>query len=171
MPRLPVIAYRLIGWYSTTRFNRRLHPWLYGRAGGQGILGRSLGAETVLVQVPGRRSGAPRPVALYAFPVGTEVGSPDGSLVVVASRGGSGRIPDWYLNLMEAARVDVQARGRRFVVRPRELSGDAYEIAFERAAAGYPGYRLYRRKATYHIPIVALEPVRAAATPDSKPAQ
>ena len=167
MPRLPTIAYRLIGWYSTTRFNRMLHPWLYGRAGGRGILGRSLGAETVLVEVPGRRSGTPRPVALYAFPVGAEVGSPDGSLVVVASRGGSGRIPDWYLNLMAASRVEVQARGRRISVRPRELSGDAYEVAFERAAAAYPGYRIYRREARHHIPIVALEPVSPSLHPDS----
>ena len=160
-----MVAYRLIGWYSTTRFNRMLHPWLYGRAGGRGILGRSLGVETVLVTMPGRRSGAPRPVALYGIPVGAEVGSPDGSLAVVASRGGSGRIPDWYLNLMAASRVEVQARGERFQVRPRELSGEAYEIAFERAAAVYAGYRLYRRKATHHIPIVALEPVPPASKP------
>jgi deazaflavin-dependent oxidoreductase (nitroreductase family) len=167
MPRLPTIAYRLIGWYSTTRFNRILHPWLYGKAGGRGILGRSLGVETVLVTMAGRRSGEPRPVALYAIPVGADVGSPIGSLAVVASRGGSGRIPDWYLNLTAASRVDVQARGRRFGVRPRELSGDAYERAFERAAAAYPGYRLYRRKARHHIPIVALEPVSPSILPDS----
>lgn len=154
-----MIAYRLIGWYSTTRFNRTLHPWLYGRAGGRGILGRSLGIETVLVTMPGRRSGAPRPVALYAFPVGEEVGSPSGSLAVVASRGGTRKIPDWYRNLMAGSHVEVQARGRRFSVRPRELTGDAYETAFERAAAAYPGYRLYRREASHHIPIVVLEPV------------
>jgi deazaflavin-dependent oxidoreductase (nitroreductase family) len=156
---LPGFAYRLIGWFSTTRFNRILHPILYRWTGGRGILGRSLGVETIVLTAPGRRSGQPRPVALYAFPVGAEVGSPSESLAVVASRGGSGRIPGWYHNLMAGLPVEVSARGRRFSVRPRELFDDAYEIAFERAAAGYPGYRLYRRRASYHIPIVALEPV------------
>jgi deazaflavin-dependent oxidoreductase (nitroreductase family) len=156
---LPSFAYRLIGWFSTTRFNRILHPILYRIGGGRGILGRSPGVETIVVNLRGRRSGEPRPVALYAFPVGAEVGSPDGSLAVVASRGGSGRIPGWYHNLMAGSPVEVSARGRRYDVRARELFGEAYELAFERAAAGYPGYRLYRRQASYHIPIVALEPV------------
>jgi deazaflavin-dependent oxidoreductase (nitroreductase family) len=162
VPRLPTIAYRLIGWYSTTRFNRILHPWLYRLVGGRGIVGRSLGLETVLVTMPGRRSGTPRPVTLYAFPVGADVGSPSGSLAVVASRGGTRQIPGWYHNLMAGSRVEVQARSRRFSAHPRELSGDAYETVFERAAAAYAGYRLYRRESTHHIPIVVLEPIGPA---------
>lgn len=156
---LPTFAYRLIGWFSTTRFNRVLHPILYRRLGPRGILGRSLGVETVVLTVRGRRSGKPRPVALYAFPVGPEVGSPEGSLAVVASRGGSGRIPGWYHNLMAGSPIEVSARGRTYEARARELFDSAYELAFERAATGYPGYRLYRREASHHIPIVALEPV------------
>jgi hypothetical protein len=47
-------------------------------------------------------------------------------------------------------------------VTARELSGDEYEAAFELAASGYPGYRLYRRNARHHIPIFRLDPVAGA---------
>ena len=148
---LPDVAYRLIGWFSTTRFDRALHPRLYRRSGGGGIAGRVLGADNILLTTTGRKSGEPRTVALFAFKDGR-------GWVVIGSRGGSGRVPDWALNLQATPSASIQVGRRTAPAVARELMGDDYETAFELAAAAYPGYRLYRRNARHHIPIFRLEP-------------
>jgi deazaflavin-dependent oxidoreductase (nitroreductase family) len=149
---LPDVAYRVIGWFSTTRFDRALHPFLYRRSGGRGITGRVLGTDNILLTTTGRTSGQPRTVALFAFDDGR-------GWVVIGSRGGSGRVPDWALNLRASPMASLQVGSRTAPARARELADDEYEAAFERAAATYPGYRLYRRNARHHIPIFRLEPV------------
>ena len=148
---LPDLAYRLIGRFSTTRVDRVLHPVLYRLTGGRGFIGRPLGAETILVTAPGRRTGQPRTVALFGV-------QRDGGWAVIASRGGTRRIPDWYRNLVAASAVTVRSLGETVPVVVRELEGESYEAAFEQAAAMYAGYRLYRREAPYHIPILLLVP-------------
>ena len=148
---LPDVAYRLIGWFSTTRFDRALHPWLYRRSGGRGITGRVLAADNILLTTTGRRSGRPRTVALFAF-------DDAGRWVVIGSRGGSGRVPDWALNLQASPAASIQVGRRTALAVTRELAGDEYEAAFELAASRYPGYRLYRRNVRHHIPIFRLEP-------------
>lgn len=148
---LPDLAYRLIGRFSTTRFDRALHPFLYRLTGGRSITGRVLGSDSILLTATGRSSGLPRTVALFAFPT-------DGGWIVVGSRGGSGRVPDWANNLLAEPRAVIRIRDRSKPVVARELAGSEYEAAFELAAAAYPGYRLYRRNARHHIPIFRLEP-------------
>jgi len=151
---LPTLAYRIIGRFSVSRLDRVLHPLLYRRAGGRGILGRVLGCEMILLTTTGRRSGAPRSVALFGFPVA----EPRGSWAVVGSRGGSKVIPAWFRNLAVSPAATLQVRGRSFGVRAREVEGDEYERVFDVAARAYPGYRLYRAESPVHIPIVVLEP-------------
>lgn len=148
---LPDLAYRLIGWFSTTRLDRALHPFLYRRSGGAGITGRVLGSDSILLTTTGRTSGQPRTVALFAFPS-------DGGWIVVGSRGGSGRVPDWARNLQADPRATLRLRSREAPAVARELRGDEYEAAFQGAAAVYPGYHLYRRNARHHIPVFRLEP-------------
>lgn len=148
---MPDLAYRLIGRFSTTRLDRALHPLLYRLSGGRWITGRVLGSDSILLTVTGRSSGLPRTVALFAFPS-------DGGWIVVGSRGGSGRVPDWANNLLAEPAGTLRVRERSLPVVAHELQGEAYEAAFELAAASYPGYRLYRRTARHHIPIFRLEP-------------
>lgn len=151
---LPTIAYRLIGRFSTTRLDRWLHPLLYRATGGRGVIGHVLGSEMLLLTTIGRRSGRPRSVALFAYPVT----DPVGSWAVIGSRGGSGRIPAWYRNLDARPEASIQVHGTLAPVRAREVHDAEYELLFERAASAYPGYRLYRAEARHHIPIVVLEP-------------
>jgi len=157
---LPTLAYRLIGRFSVTRFDRVVHPILYRLAGGRGVLGRVLGCEMVLLTTRGRRSGRPRTVALFAFRV-VDVPGPapaPRSWAVVGSRGGSKVIPAWFRNLEASPAATLQVHGRSFGVRAREVVGDEYERVFEIAARGFPGFRLYRAESPIHIPIVVLEP-------------
>jgi deazaflavin-dependent oxidoreductase (nitroreductase family) len=148
---LPDVAYRLIGWFSTTRLDRALHPFLYRLTGGRGVTSRVLGSDQILLTTHGRRIGRPRTVALFAF-------ASEGGWIVVASRGGSGRVPHWAHNLRAGPAATVRTPGGEVDVVAHELAGDAYEAAFEQAATAYPGYRLYRRRARHHIPIFRLEP-------------
>lgn len=161
LPTLPTLAYRLIGRFSVSRAARFLHPRLYRRAAGRGLLGRVLGCETILLTTVGRRSGRPRSVALFAVPMA----EPAGSWAIIGSRGGSGEIPAWYRNLVERPRVAVQVRRDRFEARAREVFDLEYEAIFERAAAAYAGYRLYREEAGHHIPIVVLERMEGPRRP------
>jgi deazaflavin-dependent oxidoreductase (nitroreductase family) len=154
--RLPTAAYRLIGWFSVTRFDRRLHPLLYRLTDGRGPLGRVLGCETVLLTTVGRRSGLERTVALFAFRDG-------GSWVVVASRGGSRRIPDWYRNLVANPSVRVRHRETEVIARARDAADAEYERLFALAAESFPGYALYREASPVRIPVVLLEPSGPAA--------
>jgi len=153
---LPTLAYRLIGRFSVSRFDRVVHPILYRLAGGRGVLGRVLGCEMVLLTTRGRRSGRPRTVALFAFPIAD--GPVVGSWAVVGSRGGSKVIPAWYRNLEASPAATLQVHGRSFGVQAREVVGVEYERVFEVAARGFPGFRLYRAESPIHIPIVVLEP-------------
>ncbi len=154
---LPTIAYRLIGRFSVTRFDQLLHPFLYRRFRGRGVLGRVFGCEMLLLTTTGRQSARARTVALFAF----EIHVPPGSWAVIGTRGGSGQIPAWYYNLQATPDVTVQVRGSQFRARTREVAGGEYEAIFERAAGTYPGYRLYRAEARQHLPIVVLEPIVA----------
>jgi len=157
---LPTVAYRLMGRFSTSRFDRWLHPVLYRLTGGRGIIGRILGCEMVLLTTTGRRSGRLRAVALFAFP---QADAPvPGSWAVVGSRGGGNAIPAWYRNLEASPAAALQVRDRSTAVRAREAGGDEYERIFEQAARCYPGYRLYRAESPIHIPIVVLEPITEA---------
>jgi deazaflavin-dependent oxidoreductase (nitroreductase family) len=148
---LPDVAYLAIGWFSTSRLDRFLHPILYRRFAARGILGRVLGSEMLLLTTTGRRSGKSRTVALFAFADGD-------SWIVVGSRGGSRRLPAWYRNLTDQPDASVRVRDREIPLRAREVHGDEYEAAFETAARTYPGYRVYRRRSPIHIPILRLEP-------------
>jgi F420H(2)-dependent quinone reductase len=148
---LPELAYRLIGRFSVTRFDRALHPWLYRRLGGRWITGRVLGSEMVLLTTTGRRTGQARTVALFAFDDGR-------GWIVVGSRGGSKELPAWYRNLAAQPDASIQVGHRDIAVRARELVADEYEAAFELAARAYPGYRVYRRASPIQIPILRLEP-------------
>lgn len=159
---LPTLAYRLIGRFSTTRLDRALHPLLYRLTGGRGVLGHVFGCEMLLLSTIGRKSGRPRSVALFAFPTTGPEGSA-GSWAVIASRGGSQIIPAWYRNLQARPDAVVQFHGDRYKAIAREVFDADHEALFDQAAKAYPGYRLYRAEAPYHIPIMVLDRDPSAA--------
>jgi deazaflavin-dependent oxidoreductase (nitroreductase family) len=81
-------------------------------------------------------------------------------------------VPDWAHNLQADPRATLRLRAREAPALAHELTGDDYEAAFELASASYPGYRLYRRNASHHIPIFRLVPAPAsepALAPETDP--
>jgi deazaflavin-dependent oxidoreductase (nitroreductase family) len=140
----------IVGWAGTNRLSRWLHPRLYRWTGGAWLVGRSLGNLTVLLTTTGRRSGAPRPVAIWAY-------RDDEALILVGSYGGSRRTPAWVLNLRARPEATVQVRREVRTVRSREAGGEEYHRLWSMVVAAYPGYEAYLAWAHRAIPLVVLE--------------
>jgi deazaflavin-dependent oxidoreductase (nitroreductase family) len=136
-----------------TRIQQPIDQALYRRTRGR-ITASSLlsGLPVVLLTTTGAKSGR-----RWTVPV---LGIPDGdSLVVVASNYGRPHHPAWYHNLRAHPVAEVSVNGVTRQVRARELAGPEHETCFERAAALYPGFLVYRERAAgRHIPVLLLAP-------------
>src|SRR3954465_5196874 len=73
------------------------------------IAGKGAGMPVLVLTTTGRKSGQKRSTML------TSPLQFDGSIVIVASRGGDDRHPDWFLNLQTDTNVEVEMDG---VTRP-----------------------------------------------------
>ena len=89
----------------------RLHRAIVHLSGGQ-VLGSAFGMPVVELHTVGRKSGLPRSTMLTAPVV-------DGDrIVLVASKGGDDRDPDWYRNLVAHPEIELTMAGRRRPMRP-----------------------------------------------------
>jgi deazaflavin-dependent oxidoreductase (nitroreductase family) len=112
------------------------------------------GVTTLILTTTGRRSGAERSKAL--------IFGEDGSrYVVVASKGGSPRHPEWYLNLTDHPEVEVQVKDERFRARARTAQGEERERLWKLMARIWPAYDQYQRRTDRQIPVVILERARS----------
>lgn len=118
-----------------------------GRLAGQGQ-----GMPVIMLTTTGRRSGTKRATMLTS-PL--QLGE---SWVLVASRGGDDRNPDWFHNLVANPAVEVSSGG---VTRPMTARvADAAEKAelWPRIVADHANYAAYQGKTTREIPVVVLDP-------------
>jgi deazaflavin-dependent oxidoreductase (nitroreductase family) len=127
--------------------HRPLYRMTHGKIGGRG-----LGMPVLVLTTTGRKSGAKRSVML------TSPLQVDDSIVLVASRGGDDRNPDWYFNIQADPAVEVEREG---VVRPMTARiADAAERSelWPRIVADHSNYGDYQRKTEREIPVVVLDP-------------
>jgi deazaflavin-dependent oxidoreductase (nitroreductase family) len=119
----------------------------------------ALGMPVLELTTVGRRSGRPRSVMLTS-PVR------DGeAIVVVASRVGDDRHPDWLLNLRAQPRVEVALRrGPHRPMVARVAEGAERERLWTEITTFHPRYATYQRRTSREIPVVVLRP--AADRPD-----
>ena len=129
----------------------RLHRAIVQLSGGQ-ILGSAFGMPVVELHTVGRNSGLPRSTMLTAPVI-------DGDRVVlVASKGGDDRDPDWYRNLLAHPDTELTMGGRRRPVRARQASPEEKAELWPRVVAAYQGYGSYQRRTDRDIPLVICEP-------------
>jgi deazaflavin-dependent oxidoreductase (nitroreductase family) len=129
----------------------RVHRAIVHLSGGQ-VLGSALGMPVVELHTVGRKSGRPRSTMLTAPVI-------DGDRVVlVASKGGDDRDPDWYLNLVAHPEVELTVAGRRRPVRARRASAQEKAALWPKVVAAYRGYGSYQRRTGRDIPLVICEP-------------
>jgi proline iminopeptidase len=105
---------------------------------------------TLILTTTGRHSGKQRSKALI-------FGEDGDRYLVVASKGGSKRHPDWYLNLRDDPEVEVQVKDDVFRARARTAEGAERERLWSLMAEIWPAYNDYQRKTDRQIPVVVLE--------------
>ena len=129
----------------------RAHRTILRFSGGR-VLGSAFGMPAVELHTVGRTTGLPRSTMLTAPVI-------DGDrIVLVASKGGDDRDPDWYRNLMAHPEVELTVAGRRRPMRARLASPDEKAELWPRVVAAYRGYGDYQRRTERDIPLVICEP-------------
>jgi deazaflavin-dependent oxidoreductase (nitroreductase family) len=108
------------------------------------------GAPVLILTTTGRRSGR-----RYSTPL--IYGQHGNDYLVVASKGGSGEPPDWYLNLQANPEVGVQVLAEKFTARARTASADEKPALWRHMTGIWPDYDNYQRRTEREIPVVVLE--------------
>ncbi len=129
----------------------RTHRTVLRLSGGR-ILGSAFGMPAVELHTVGRVTGRPRSTMLTAPVV-------DGHRVVlVASKGGDERDPDWYRNLLAHPDIELTMAGRRSPMVARPATAEEKSELWPAVVAAYPGYAGYQRRTERDIPLVICTP-------------
>ena len=133
-----------------TRVGNRIGVWMYRRLDGR-LSSGSRKVTVLMVTTPGRRTGLPRSTCVRYLEV------PEG-LVVWGTGSGSPHDPDWFRNLRQVDRAEVQVRSEHLWVRPRELLGEERDAMWDDVVlAAAPEVEKFARKAGRTIPVAVLE--------------
>ena len=135
----------------TMKAMNRAHRTVLSLSGGR-LLSSALGMPAVELHTIGRRSGQRRSTMLTA-PV-----YEDHRVVLVASKGGDHRYPDWYRNLVAEPDVELTVGGRTRAMRARTASTAEKAELWPRIVTAYKGYAGYQRRTSRDIPVVICEP-------------
>jgi deazaflavin-dependent oxidoreductase (nitroreductase family) len=100
----------------------------------------------------GRKSGQTRVTVLTA-PIHDET-----KVVLVASKGGDDRDPQWYRNLTAQPDVEVLIEGKLRRLRVHTASAAEKAELWPQILRAYKGYGGYQKKAARDIPVVICEP-------------
>jgi deazaflavin-dependent oxidoreductase (nitroreductase family) len=109
------------------------------------------GMPGVELHTMGRTSGLRRSTML-ATPIHDE-----GRVILVASKGGDDRDPQWYRNLRANPDVEITMDGVTRPMRARTASPEEKADLWPDIVAAYEGYEDYQRKAARDIPVVIVE--------------
>jgi len=110
------------------------------------------GMPGVELVTTGRKSGQPRSTMLTS-PVHDE-----SRVVLVASKGGDNRDPQWYRNLSSNPEVEVIMNGTTRKMRARTATPAEKTALWPDIVASYKGYAGYQERAGRDIPVVICEP-------------
>ena len=138
----------------------RVHATLVRVSGGR-VGQRAFGMDVVELRTTGRRSGRSH-VTMLTTPV-----VEDDKLVLVASKGGDDRDPDWYKNLLANPDVDVKWRGKLQSMRARVAYDDERATLWPQVVASYHSYDSYRLRTRRVIPLVICSPAPRGASPST----
>ena len=108
------------------------------------------GVPTLLLTMRGRKTGKLRRTALI-------YGKDGDRYVIVASKGGAWKHPEWYLNLTANPEVEVQVGAERFTARARTADADEKAELWRLMTSIWPDYDNYQQRTKREIPVVVLE--------------
>lgn len=139
-------VFRRVGRVVVPRVDRVLYRLTRGRVQLAGAAVPSL-----LLTVPGRRSGEPRTTPLAYVPDGED-------FLVIGSNWGQEAHPVWTLNLMAAETAVVETRGRRVVVHPHLLEGADRRAVWPRLVTVWPTVDDYTECSGRELRVFRLRP-------------
>ena len=123
-----------------------------GSGGTQGLTLRDTGLPVIIVTNKGNRSGGIRKTPLMRVKDG-------GNYVLVGSRGGAPKNPEWVYNIRADADVEIRDATEVFTMRVREVQDDGERARlWDLAVAAYPPYEEYQTRTTRKIPVFVAEP-------------
>lgn len=111
-----------------------------------------MGMRSVELHTTGRKSGQRRSTMLTA-PI-----YDDDRVVLIASKGGDERDPDWYRNLVIEPDVELTIAGATRPMRARTASADEKSELWSQIVQKYEGYGAYQKRTSRDIPVVICEP-------------
>ena len=82
----------------------------------------------------------------------------DGKVVVVASRGGDDRNPDWFLNLEANPGVEVEMGGSKQSMTAHVADAAEKSDLWPKIIGPHANYAGYQKKTDRDIPVVVLAP-------------
>jgi deazaflavin-dependent oxidoreductase (nitroreductase family) len=133
-----------------TKSMNRLHRIVW-KVSGHRLLASPFGMPAVELHTTGRKSGQRRTVILTS-PIH------DASrVVVIASKGGDDRHPDWYTNLVANPDVEITLDGATAPYRARTASAEEKAEMWPKVTAAYKGYAGYQKRTDRDIPVVICE--------------
>lgn len=123
-----------------------------GSGGTQGLTLRDTGLPVIIVTNQGNMTGGIRKTPLMRVKDGN-------NYVLVGSKGGAPKNPDWVYNLRANASVEIRDETEVFNMRVREVEDDAERARlWDLAVAAYPPYEEYQTRTTRKIPVFVAEP-------------
>ncbi len=126
---------------------------LYESSGGtQGTTLRDTGMPVIIVTNVGNKTGGIRKTPLMRVKDGD-------NYVLVGSRGGAPKHPEWVYNLRANGEVEVRDLTEVYSMRVREVEDDAErERLWALAVEAYPPYEEYQTRTERKIPVFLAEP-------------
>lgn len=118
---------------------------------GNRLLAKPFGMPLVELHTTGRKSGLPRSCYLTA-PL-----HDSNRVVLVASKGGDDRDPDWYRNLEAFPDAELVLGGTRRKIHARTANAQERAELWPRIVAAYKGYANYQTRTNREIPVVICE--------------
>ena len=128
-----------------------VHKTVLKLSGGR-LLNNFKTMPVVQLHTVGRTSGKKRATMLTA-PI-----HDDGTYVLVASKGGDDRDPDWYRNLVAQPDIELTVDGVTLEMTARIASHSEKVEMWPRIVEAYKGYAGYQKKTDRDIPVVVCEP-------------
>jgi deazaflavin-dependent oxidoreductase (nitroreductase family) len=110
------------------------------------------GRPMLLLHTKGRKTGLPRTNPVVYLPDGDR-------FVIIASKGGAPKDPQWYRNLVADPNVEIEVGTRRIPVKAVVITGPERDELYARQVEKMPAFGDYERKTERTIPVIALEPV------------
>lgn len=116
----------------------------------RGVVGGPFaGAPMLLLTTTGAKSGNRRTTPLVYLPDGDR-------FVIIASKGGAPRHPDWYHNLVAHPDTTVEVGTETIPVTAVVVTGEERDRLYARQSALRPAFAEYETRTTRKIPVVAL---------------